>query len=43
MVLSNKNARSQTVSNDSLRDVVALHTYRVRVRSGDIDDVSCCC
>ena len=40
MVLSNKNARSPTMSNDSLRDVVAPHTYRVRVRSGDIDDVS---
>ena len=40
MVLKNKNA--QTVSNDSLRDVLALHTYRLRDRNGDIDDVSCC-
>ena len=39
-MLSNKNARSPTVSNDSLRDVVAPHTYRARVRSDDIDDVS---
>ena len=42
MALSNKNARSQTVSNDSLRDVLALHTYRLRDRNDDIDDVSCC-
>ena len=42
-MVSNKNARSQTISNDSLHDVLALHTYRPRDRNDDIDDVSCCC
>ena len=39
--LSNKNARWQTVTDDSLSGVVELHTNRARVRSDDIDDVSC--
>ena len=38
----NTSANSPTVSNDSLRDVVALHTCRVPVRSDDIDVVSWC-
>ena len=36
-------ADSPMVSNDSPRDVVALHTCRVSVHSDDIDDVSWCC
>ena len=36
----NTSADSPMVSNDSLRDVVALHTCRVPVHSEDIDDVS---
>ena len=43
MVPLNTSAHSPTVSNDSLRDVVALHTCRVPVHSDDIDDVSWCC
>ena len=39
--LSNKNARSQTVTDDSLSCVVEPHTNRVRVHSDDIDGVSC--
>ena len=39
----NTSADSQTVSNNPLRDVVALHTCRVPVHSDDIDDVSWCC
>ena len=40
MALPSTSADSPTVSNDSLRGVVALHTCRVQVRSDDIDDVS---
>ena len=40
-VLSNKNARSQTVTGDSLSDFVEPHTNRARVRNDDIYDVSC--
>ena len=39
----NTSADSPTVSNHSLRDVVALHTCRVPVRYDDIDDVSWWC
>ena len=39
----NTSAVSPTVLNDSLRDVVALHTCRVPVRSDDIDDISWWC
>ena len=40
MVPLNTSADSPTMLNDSLRDVVALHTCRVPVRSDDIDAVS---
>ena len=39
----NTSADSPTVSNGSLPDVVALHTFRVQVRSDDIDGVSWRC
>ena len=39
----NMSADLPTVSNDCLRDVVALHTCRVPVHNDDIDDVSWCC